>query len=136
MRLRDHAVLVNDVGDAAGVFVRCFFGGAVGQADLVVGIAEEREGEAELLREFRILFGGVEADAEDQRVLRRVLFREVPEPGTFERSAGCVGLRIKPEDDLPAAEVVQTDAVAVVIGRIEIGGWIADIQHSGFSSKS
>jgi len=135
MRLRDPAVLVDHVGDAAGVFVGRLLGGAVGEADLAVGVAEEREGELELAGELLVFFAGVEADAEDCGVLRGVLAGEVPEPGTFERSAGCVGLRVEPEDDLPAAQVAQADGVAVVILRFEIGGLISGIQHAGLFSN-
>lgn len=129
MRLRDLSVLVDHVRDAARVLIRRFLGGAVREADLVVGVAEEWEGEVELLREAGVFFLGVEADAEDDGILRFVLRDEVPEPGTFDRSAGGVGLRIKPEHDLFAAKVAEPNGVAVVIDRFEIGSLIAWIQH-------
>ena len=135
MRLCDDAVLVDHVCDAAGVFVRGLFGGAVGEAEFVIGVAEEREGEVELLREGGVLLLRVEADAEDDGVLCVVLRDEVPEPGTLDRSAGCVGLRIKPEHDLFAAQVAQADRVAVVVGGLEIGGRISGLQHVRTSSE-
>jgi hypothetical protein len=45
MRLGDSALLVDDVGDPFGVFVFRRTGGAVGDADLAVGVAEQGEGE-------------------------------------------------------------------------------------------
>jgi len=135
MRLRDLSVLVDHVRDAAGVLIRRFFGGAVREADLAIGVAEEWEGEVELLREAGVFFPGVEADAEDDGVLRFVLRDEVPEPGTFDGSAGGVGLRIEPEHDLFAAQVAEANRVAVVIDRFEIGSLISDFQHPRTSSE-
>jgi hypothetical protein len=135
MRLSDLSLLVDHVGDAPRVLVLGRAGGAVGQADLAVGIAEEGEVEAELLGEMLVLGRGVETDAEDAGVLLRVLAVEVPEPGTFFRSAGGVGLRIEPEHDLLAAQVAQANAVAVVVGDVEIGSLFTGIQHVGLSSK-
>jgi hypothetical protein len=75
MRFGDLAVLVDHVGDAARVFVFWRVGGAVCDADLPVGVAEEREREAVLLREVRVVFDGVEADADDPRILFFVFAR-------------------------------------------------------------
>jgi len=103
MRLCDLAVFIDHVRDAACVFVLCIFGGAVCEADFAIGIAEQREGEVELLCEGRVFLLGVEADAEDDGVFCGVLVDEVPEPGTFDRSTGGIGLWIEPEHDLLAA---------------------------------
>jgi len=135
MRLRDPAVLVDHVCDAARVLVARFFRGAVREADLVVGVAEELEGEVELLFEAGVFLLRVEADAEDDGVLRFVLADEVPEPGTFDGSARCVGLRIEPEHDFLAAQVAEANRVAVVILRFEIGSLISGIQHVGLFSN-
>jgi hypothetical protein len=128
--LGDLPVFVDHVGDAAGVFV--FFGlaGAVGQADLVVRVAEEGEGEVVLFGESLVLGLRVETDAEDLRVLRFVLGLEVPEPGTFARSAGCVGLRVEPEDDSLSTQIAKADGIAVVIGGFEIGSGLARLEHA------
>jgi hypothetical protein len=129
MRLGDAALFVDQVPDAAGVFVFRRDGGAVGDADLPIGIAQQREGKFVFLRKLRIVFDVVETDAEDLRVFRFVLIDEVPEPGTFGGSAGGIGLRKKPEHDLLAAEVLQLPALAAMIGRFEIGCRIANLQH-------
>jgi len=133
--LGDLPVFIDDVGDAAGVLVFRGFRGAVGEADLAFGVAEKRKGEVELLRERGVLFLVVEADAEDLGVLRFILRREVPEPGTLTRSTGCVGLRIEPEDDLLPAQIAETHAIAVVIGHVEIRSSVARLQHARFSSS-
>jgi hypothetical protein len=129
MRLCDLPVLVDHVCDAAGVLVGRFLCRAVREADLLVRVAEEGEGKTELLRKGSVFILRVEADAEDDGVLCFVLADEVPEPGTLERSAGCVGLRVEPEHDLLAAQVAEANRVAVVIDRFEIGSLISWIQH-------
>jgi hypothetical protein len=136
MRFRDLAFLVDHVRDAFRVAVGRRFGGAVGQADFAIRVAEEGEGEAELFGEALVVIRRVEADAEDLRVFGLVLRVEVPEPGTFPRSTGGVCLRIKPEHDLFAAQVAELHAVAVVIGNVEIRGWIAGIEHSSNLPRS
>jgi hypothetical protein len=120
---------VDHVGDASGVFIFRRIGGAVGESDLSFGVAEEREGEVVFLGEAAVFFGGIEADAEDFRVLFLVLAVEVPEPGTFPRSAGCVGLRIEPEHDFLSAQLTEPDSVAVVVGHIEIRGLLPNVDH-------
>jgi hypothetical protein len=135
MRLGDLAVFVDHVGDAAGVFVFRGGRGTVGETDLAVGVAEQREGEVVFLCEGGVGFFVIEADAEDLGVLRFVLLREVPEPGTFPRSTGGVGFRIEPEHDLLAAQVAEAHAVAVVVGNVEVGSGIAGLEHVRFSSR-
>ena len=134
MGLRDLSVFVDHVGDAAGVLVFVRVAGAVGEADLMVGVAEERKREVVLLGEALVFFLRVEADAEDLSVFRFVLGLEVPEPGTFARSTGCVGFWIKPEHDFFAAQVAQADGVAVVVDSLEVRSRIAGLQHARFSS--
>jgi hypothetical protein len=135
VRLGDLAVLVDHVRDPARVLVFRRVGGAVCDADLAVGVAEERERKVILLRELRVVLDAVEADADDLRVLLVVLRREVPEPGTLGRSASGIGLRIEPEHELLAAEVAELHAISVVIDRLEIRRGIAYIQHLSTSEK-
>jgi hypothetical protein len=132
MRLRDLPFFIDDVGDAPCVFVLRRLGRSVREADLALGVAEQRERETELLREGGVLLFAVEADAEDPGVFGFVLLREVPEPGTFLRSTGCVGLRVEPEDDFLSAQVAEAHAVAVVIGDVEVGSGVAWLEHGRF----
>jgi hypothetical protein len=129
MRFGDLAVLVDDVRDPLRVFVLLARRRAVRQTDLALGVAQQREGEIELLRELRVVRRRVETDAEDLRVFRLVLRQEVPEPGTFQRSAGCVGLRIEPQHHFAAAQIAELHAIAVVVRDVEIGCGIAGTQH-------
>jgi len=135
MRLYDLPFLVDEIRDAAGVLVFRGVARAVGEADLPVGVADQREGKVELRGEALVVFALVEADADDLCVLRFVLVAEVPEPGTLRGSAGCVGLRIEPEDDFLSAKVAETDGVAVMIDSFEIGGDVARLQHARTSCE-
>jgi len=130
MRLRDDAVLVDHVRDAARVDIFRRVGRSVGDADLAIGVAEQREGKVELLGERFVLVLRVETDADDLRVLRFVLDLEVPEPGTFPRSTRGVGLRIKPEDDFLSSQIAEPDVIAVVIDGVELGRFLADLEHA------
>jgi hypothetical protein len=133
--LGDLPFLVDHVRDAARIFVLRRVGGAVREADLVLGVAEQREREVELLGEAAILLDRVETDADDLCVLRFVLEVEVPEPGTLTRSTGGVGLWVEPEDDFLAAQVGELHTVALVIDGVEVGSGIAYVQHLWFSSR-
>ena len=130
MRLGDAALLVDEVGDPFRVFVFGRGGGTVGETDLAVGVTEQREGEAEFRGEAGVGIDVVEAGAEDGGVLRLVLVDEVPEPGTLGRSARCVGLRIEPQHDLAATQIVQRDVAAVMIQHFEIRGFVTNLEHA------
>jgi predicted O-methyltransferase YrrM len=129
VRLGDLSFFVDHVGDAAGVFVFIGIARAVGQADRALGVAEQREGEVELFGEALVVGRLVEADAEDAGVFLAVLFDEVPEPGTFPRSAGCIGFRVKPEHYFLAAQILKADVIAFVIDDVEIRSLLTGLEH-------
>ena len=135
MRLGDLPLFVDQVGDALRVFILRSLGGAVRETDLAFRVAEEGEGEVELAREGVVVFGSVEADAEDLGVLREVLLVEVPEPGTLPRSARSVGLRIKPEHDLAPAQIMQRNLAALMIGDLKVRSLVAHVQHASSSER-
>jgi len=135
MRLGDAAVLVDDVGDPLRVFVFRRVGGTVSDTDLAVGVTQQRKGEAEFLGEAGVGVDVVEAGAEDGGVLRFVLLDEVPEPGTLGRSARCIGLRIEPQDDLAAAQIVQRYLAAVMIQHFEIRSFVTNLEHASSSKR-
>ena len=129
MRLGDLSFFIDHVGDAAGVLVFAGIAGAVGQADLALRVAEQREREVELLREAPVVGRRVEADAEDAGVLAAVLVDEVPEPGPFLRSTGCVGFGVEPEDYFLAAQILKANVVAFVIDDVEVRGLLTGFEH-------
>ena len=96
MRLRDAAVLIDQVCDALRILVLWRLGSAVCHSDLVIGVAEQRKRKTLLLREFAIFLDGVEAGAQNLDVFGFVVFDEIAELATFRRSTGCAGLGKKP----------------------------------------
>ena len=135
MRLGDLPLLVNDVRDPFRVLVLRRIGGTVRDPDFAIGVAQQREREVVLLGELRVGSGIIETDAEDRGVLRGVLRAEVPEPGTLGRSAGCVGLRIKPEHNLASAQIAQRNVAAEVIAHLEVRSLVANLQHASSSER-
>jgi hypothetical protein len=133
--LRDATVLVDDVGDPAGVFVFHAVRRTVCDADLPIRVAEEWKREVVLLRELLVLRRRIEADAEDDCVFPLIFVVEVPEPGTLGRSARGVGLRIEPEDDFLPSEVLQFDRAPLVVDHVEIGRGISNLEHACSSHK-
>jgi len=73
MRLGDAATLVDHIRDPFRVFVLRGARGAVCDPDTAVGVAEQREGEVELLREMGVVGNVVETGAEDGRVFLLLL---------------------------------------------------------------
>jgi hypothetical protein len=129
MDLRDPPALVNQIRDTAGVFVFRRSGGAVSDPDLMVGVAQQRKLKSEFLGEFSVVLDLIEAGAEDLNVFLGVLVGEVPEPGPFRRSAGCVGFREEPQQHFLAAKVAQLHPAAKMIGGFEIRRRVANFQH-------
>lgn len=125
MGLEDLPVLADDVGDPAGVLVAGTVARSIREADLVVRVGNEPERKVELVGEALAVLTVIEADADDLGVLRFVLIDEVPEPGTLLRSARCIGLGKKPENDFLSPQVAEADRVSAVVGRIEFGSFVA-----------
>src|SRR5438067_1114480 len=90
IRLLDLAVGADEVADPPGRARAGIVGGAIGQADLALGVAQEREVEAELPGEGGVLLHAVEAGAQDLDALVLVEPDAVAEPATLGRSAGSV----------------------------------------------
>jgi hypothetical protein len=129
VHLGDLSVFVDHVRDPLRVLVLRTARRAVSDADLAIGVAKKREGKVELLGEPGVVRDRVKTDAKDLRVFLLVLIGEVPEPGTFRRSTGCIGLRIEPQHDFLAAIVAQPRAMPAMIADFEIGRRVADLQH-------
>src|SRR6266849_7820304 len=126
--LLDLALAVDHHADARRTLLRIGVG-AVGGADRPVGVADQREVEAELLGELLVVGGAIEGRAEDDGVLSIVVGFQVAEPATLGRSARSVGLRVEPEHDRLALEVRQLHGVAVVVASREIGRLVSWLEH-------
>jgi hypothetical protein len=107
----DAAVLINDVGDAAGKTgapstIRC--------AQDMRCVAEEREAEAKTGSEDFIVFNRVKAGPENLHVALREGVIEGVEPAPFGAASPGVGFGIKPQDHLFAAEICQAHGGAIM----------------------
>jgi hypothetical protein len=95
-------------------------GGTERLTNRFVPIGQEAVGEALGLGEGLVLLGRVERDAEDLGVQGFELWGSVTEPPAFDRSAGRRGFRVPPEHDPSAAEVARADAIASMVGKVEV----------------
>jgi hypothetical protein len=128
--LKNRAVRSDYVTDAlCGARVRGV-ASAVRQTELSFLVAEQREWEAEFLRERGIVGDAVEGDAEDLRPLLLELAVEVAEPAPFLRSTGCICPRVEPEHDTSAAVVGQPPRRPGVVRHGKVGRLIAGVQHA------
>jgi len=125
VRLADDAVGADEVSDPSRIIVRRTAGSAIPEGDLPIRVGQERELEVVLVLEGGVGRAAVEADADDGGVLLLVVVREVPEPGTFRGSAGCIGFRIEPEDDVAPAVIAQSDLASFLIDCFEVGSAVA-----------
>jgi hypothetical protein len=131
--LEDLSVRPDDVGDPLRETRAGRIGGAVGDPDLPIDVAEQGKRIFELPGEVGVFLDGVERDAPDLRVLLLELGVEVAEPATLDRSAGGVGLGVEPQHDGLPPLAGETDLSAVVVENFEIGGRVAGSQHASFS---
>ena len=131
MRLPDASVRTDDISDPSGVLRLLRITRAVGETDRPVGVAKQRKLVLELLRKGVVVGNRVETDAQYDRSLLQVLGMEVAEPATFEASAGSIGLRIEPKDDiLPFVVGQPNDTVLVILDR-ETWGRVTNLEHPG-----
>lgn len=100
--VRNDAVFVNDVGDAAGV---AGIPRAISLAQRVIGVAEQRIGKTEFLGKRLVFFHRIKAYPEDLDVVLRKRIVVVTEPVPFGRSTTGVGFWVKPQHHLFASQL-------------------------------
>ena len=115
-----HAVGTDHHGDPLGVAGAGVRGRAACETELLVGVAEQRIGEAELLPERAVLCDGVERDAADYGVLGVKLGLQVTEALALDRSTGGVGLGVEPQHQRLAGEVAERAGVALVVEHADL----------------
>lgn len=124
-------VRTDDRGDAVGVALLRAVRGSERQRELTVGIREQRERVAVLLAEDPVRDGLVEGSAENDDVPELlVVTGSITEPVPFDASAGCVGLRVEPDDESLAAELAQGSLRTGLVGQGELGNAFADLDHA------
>jgi hypothetical protein len=127
--LEDLSLFVDQVGDSLGISRFGVVARAESETELTVSVAQQRERKAELFCEGGIRRNVVEARTDDLDLLLGELSGSVPEPFTFDRSAGGVCLGIEPKEDFPTAEVPERDRLPFMAGDREIGRGLAGIEH-------
>lgn len=130
------SVLTDQKTLSLGVTCRQAIAGSVGGGDRVIGIAQEGEGEAELVRESGVLFGGVEARAEHHDTEFVEVALMVAEPAALKRSAGRVGLDEELEQHLTAAQCRKRNDFTVVSAECEVRRRIARPKHCQACSEA
>jgi hypothetical protein len=130
---RDLALLVDQIADAIGVAGFRIIAGAIRDADLTVGVAQQREGKVEFLGEGGIVLNRVEAGAQNDGVEGVEIGLLIAEPATFNRSTRGIGFRVEPEQHLLAAQVRQRQGRALVRLHSEVRGGVSDLEHGAFS---
>ena len=123
------AVGADDVRDALRVSALRGVRRAVLHAHGARRIRQERIGEVEFFGEVLVLLNGIEADAQDDRVLRGKITGSIPEPAALQGSTRGVGLRVEPEDDVLAAQIAELHRLALMRSEGEIRRRVADVQH-------
>ena len=126
----DGASGVDDHRDALGVACGGVSGCAAGDAEDLVGVAEQRIREAKLLPERAVVGDRVERDSAKDSVLGVELGLQITEALAFDRSTGGVGLGVEPEHQRLAGEVAQRAAVALVVEHREVRRLGACFEHA------
>jgi len=130
IRSFDLALLIDEEADAIGIARLRIGAGAIRQAELAVGIAEQFVGKIELLGEGGVSLDTIETDAEDYDASLLEIGVVVAEPATLDGSARGISLGIEPQQNLAAAQSGQRDRIAVMREDGKIRRLIADIEHS------
>ena len=91
-----------------------------------IDIREQRERQAEVLRELLVGFYAVHADAENLRIVTFEYEDFVSEPACFGRAIRSLVPGVEIQHDPLIAIVLQRMQPAVLIGKLEFGGWLAD----------
>ena len=92
----------------------------ISQAGLATRVRQQREREAESLRERRIQFDRIGTGTEDLHIVCFKIVDSITESDSFGRSVGGICIWIEPEKDLFATVVLQLDAFATMILQGEI----------------
>ena len=97
MGLENGPIRADYISDALGIARSGALAGAIGKANLTLGIAQQRVGKIEFLRECCILRHCIGADPEDLNIFCFVVMDSITESFSLGRSATRIGLWIEPE---------------------------------------
>ena len=115
-RVRFDRSAIDKEADALGIPCLEAVAGAVGQCDLVRGIAEQPEAEVVFAREGGIVGDAVETDADHLDCALVEVLAMIAQAATLETAARRAGLGKEPQQNAAAAQARQLELPAV-IGR-------------------
>ena len=130
VRLGYRPIGSNYISNAFGRRVGGVLASAVSQADLALGVAEQRIGKLLLLGKLGVGLYVVGAGAEDLHVFVFVTLDSITESDAFSRSPTGAGAWIKPEDHSLAVVITQTYSFAGVILHRKPGRCVPNLQHN------
>src|SRR5271156_7074949 len=125
----DQAVLVDEETHAVGISRVGSRACAVCDRDRVIGVAKQWEAELMAAGESGVVFGRIEAHADDADVVFVEVRLMVAKSASFERAARRVSFDEEPDQHFGAAKAFQRKARAVVRGDREIRRLISDFDH-------
>jgi hypothetical protein len=121
INLENLSVLANYIGNALGVFIPGRFARPISQSNFPVRVAQQGKGKLKFLRKGSVILDGVKTDAKDLYVFRVVLSDSITESFAFVGSAGCVCLRVKPQDHLISCKFAQRNLFPLMGLYLEFG---------------
>jgi hypothetical protein len=127
------SICADNIGDAFRILSVGRIARAISEPYFSFCVAEQPEGETELLGESAILLHSVKANAEYLSVFIRILLDSVAEPNAFGSATGRVGFWIKPQHDGSSFKIAQSNIFASVRLCGELGRLVSYIQHYLFS---
>src|SRR3954449_7180883 len=126
-----HVAVGVDHERRARVRVLALLRDAVGLAQRVLGVGQQRERQLVLRLELLVRGDGVGADAEHLRARALELAPGVADAAGLARAAGRVVLGIEVEDDRLAAQLGEPDGLAAVGLELEVRSRLAFFDHAG-----
>lgn len=127
--LDDAAVGTDQIADPGRVLALRVVGGAIGDTDLLVDVAQKVEGKIELVAKGPLVGGRIETDSQDDRVFGAEVLDSVTEPLAFSGSTGRVGLGVEPEHDIMPPVLLHAGRYAVMVRKREIRRRVPLLQH-------
>ena len=108
---------------------RIRFRSAIGDGHRFVRVTQQIIGKAELLLERFIVFRAVHTAAENDGIFTFEILDSITEPIAFDRSPGCIGFRIPPDQNVFTQMVRERHGRPILVRDAKGGRLITNIDH-------